>query len=388
MATTEGVLAQITIQLPGFKKAKKNKTRRKSTTASTNTSSARWYTSLRNGVDVAMNGEGVMISMDDRGELIFVMALKYPSGKTPGTPVPVEFSFNGRHFGDFDGVQLEGRLVGLSGSMVNRLVDRFKRSRKVNINVAGNSFSSRLSGSTKAIKKIERAAKARRMYVMDNAGREINDASVKYMMTRHKKKTMTVATNQVLNNQKRDGIRNDNVNLHKSMRQEAMPKSKVQYFVPGTKTTGEMWINSDIVSKKGLVIKLNFVDPGHPLDKVSHSTQLLPGEATMMAKYLSRGEKWTTVAQKNKVGRFDKVIGVVAGQATSNDMIAINFKSYEDGSTAVQVEEMIAGYPKRFNFAIHNGLELATYLHEVVARSVRDFQAKRMTKKEKNELFN
>jgi len=107
-----------------------------------------------------------------------------------------------------------------------------------------------------------------------------------------------------------------------------------------------------------------------------------------MAKLLARGEKWTTVAQKNKVGRFDKTIGIVVGQANSKDMTTINFKSYEDGSTAVQVEGMIAGYPKRFNFAIHNGLELATYLHEVVDRSVKDFQAKRMTKQEKNELFN
>jgi len=49
---------------------------------------------------------------------------------------------------------------------------------------------------------------------------------------------------------------------------------------------------------------------------------------------------------------------------------------------------MIAGYPKRFNFAINNGLELATYLHEVVARSKKDFEAKRMTRDQKDELFN
>ena len=49
---------------------------------------------------------------------------------------------------------------------------------------------------------------------------------------------------------------------------------------------------------------------------------------------------------------------------------------------------MIAGYPKRFNFAIHNGLELASYLHAVVKRSKEDFKAKRMSKKEKSELFN
>lgn len=275
VATTEGVMAQITLQLPGFK-VKRNKSPRKSVTSNSNTSNARWYASVRDGVDVAMNGEGVMISIDDSGELIFVMALKYPSGKKPGTAIPVEFSFNGRQFGVFDAMQLERRLVGLSGSVVYRLVDRFKRSRKVDINVAGNTFSTRLSGSTRAIKKIEKAAKARRMYLMDNVGKVINDASVKYMMIRHKKKTMTVATNQVLNNHKRDGIRNDNVSLNKSMRQEAIPKSKVQYFVPGTRTTGEMWINSDIVAQKGLVIKLNFVDPGHPLDKVSHTIQLLP----------------------------------------------------------------------------------------------------------------
>ena len=49
---------------------------------------------------------------------------------------------------------------------------------------------------------------------------------------------------------------------------------------------------------------------------------------------------------------------------------------------------MIAGYPKRFNFAIHNGLELSTYLNDVVVRSKQDFKAKRMSKKQKNDLFN
>ena len=386
IASTEAALAQITFQLPGFKSksSKSNKNQR----SPDGVSHAKWHTSLRNGVDVAQNDQGVMISLDDRGELIFVLALKYPSGKTQGTIVPVEVLFNNKHFGIFDGVQLDGRLVGLSGSVVHRLIDRFKRSRKFEINVAGNMFSSHLRGSTRAIKHIERVAKARRSYLMKNAGAQINDARVKYMITRHKNKTRIVAANQVLNNQKRNGIRNDNIVLNKSMRQENAPKTKVQYFVPGTKTIGEMWIESDVVAKKGLVIKLNFVDPGHPLDKVARTTQLLPGEAETMATLLARGEKWTTVAQKNKVGRFDKTIGIVSGNPELRELIAINFNSYEDGSTAVQVEEMIAGYPKRFNFAIQNGLELATYLHEVVKRSKQDFKAKRMSKKEKNELFN
>jgi len=386
IASTEGALAQITFQLPGFK-AKSNKVHKKPGKTE-GISHARWHTSLRNGVDVALNDQGVMISLDDRGELIFVLALKYPSGKSEGTIVPVEVLFNDKYFGIFDGVQLEGRHVGLSGSVVHRLINRFKRSRKFEIRVAGNMFSSHLRGSTKAIKKIERAAKARRAYLIEHTGAKINDARVKYMITRHKNKTRIVAANQVLNNQKRNGIRNDNIVLNKSMRQENAPKIKVQYFVPGTKTIGEMWIESDVVAKKGLVIKLNFVDPGHALDKVAHSTQLLPGEAETMATLLARGEKWTKVAQKNKVGRFDKTIGVVAGNPETKELIAVNFNSYEDGSTALQVEEMIAGYPKRFNFAIHNGLELASYLHAVVKRSKEDFKAKRMSKKEKSELFN
>jgi len=390
VVTTEGVVAQITIQLPGFKAPRYKKTYRpkKVRVPAAYADHSKWYATFRNGVDVALNDEGVIFSFDDRGEMILVVALRQPSGKNEGASVPIDFSFNDQDYGTFDGIQLEGRLIGLTGSAVFRLVDRFKRSKKFRIYVAGNSLSSHLRGSTRAIKKIERAARERRSYLRNNAGKVIEDARVKYLISRHKKRTQTLATNQQIASQKRSGIRNDNVNLNKSLRQENKPKIKVQYFVPGTKSIGEMWIDSDVVPSKGLVIKLNFVDPGHALDKVAHSTQLLPAQANAMASLLAKGEKWTEIAQKNKVGRFSKQLGFIAGSEDEKNRMAVNFKSYEDGSTAVQLEEVIAGYPKRFNFAIHNGLELATYLHDVVARAKQDFESKKMTKEQKDDLFN
>lgn len=405
--TTEGVLAGITIQLPGVTVKRKNKRYynnryynnryyKKRRLPSAYSSHGRWHASVRGGVDVASNDEGVMFSYDDRGEIILVVSVRGGSGKAEGALVPMEISFNGRHYDDYDGEQLKGDLVGISGPRVFRLMDRFKRSRSYRVYIAGTTVESHLRGSTRALKQIERAARDRRRYVLDRGSDGVNNSGLDFMMMRGGKSNATAGatpeqppqpeqTPQKAPADSEEPQQNQPANDNPAPQEV---KDTVQFTDPSMNSTGKMWADSKALENGEAVVQLNFVSSGQSLSNVSHRTQLKPQEAEAMAELLAKAQEWTEVAKKNKVGVFEKMLGLVSGTADGKNKIVVNFQSFKDGSTAAQIEQHVGGYPKTFNFDIESAEKLASQLLTVAKQKPPEDGGSDMSKEEKSKLFN
>ncbi|RMF00395.1 MAG: hypothetical protein D6773_11500, partial [Alphaproteobacteria bacterium] len=200
----------------------------------------------------------------------------------------------------------------------------------------------------------------------------------------------------------------------------------------------------------GLVVYLKFARiPGH--GDPDHAVPLTRTEARRAVALLEKSEKWSEIARKERVGLFSKRIGFVddelaapqrvmevqtqsgttqpdtrqpggsigatdgdgstakkaepggnaqagsgietaraappGGTEEPKDFIAVNFNSYEDGSTSAQIEHAIAGFSRRFNLTIDNALKLAKSTEATLDYATYRLEKRDLDFKEKSKLF-
>ena len=143
---------------------------------------------------------------------------------------------------------------------------------------------------------------------------------------------------------------------------------------------------------------------------------------------------WTEIAVKNRIGLFSKMIGyiddvngsvidenkevgstiekVVDGEDKSfckeklkqiamidgnqlpdinevdpKDFKALNFNSYEDGSTSVQIEHSLKGFSRRFNLGLDEAVKLAKVMDSTLEYASFRLKNRDLKLDEKGELF-
>lgn len=346
----------------------------------------RWYVALQDGRRFATNDQGFWIGYDERGEMVMQFELGVPSTAAVNSPAPVQFDVNGRFYDTVQGVLASERIAVVHSADAERVLGRLMSGTRVLINVAGNRIETHLKGSSDAIEIVQREAALQQR---------------------------AFAEGRVAVDDKPAG------------------EDAISFYLPGVAGTGSVEVRFDIVEGKGLVLYLNFAAikwHGDP----AYSMPLSVNEARRVTAMIGKAAEWTEVAKANRVGLFSKRIGFVddenggeapkpfdQGDGTAHleqgkvtdlaagssgaavqqelklpeqkvapqDFKAVNFNSYEDGSTSVQIEHSVKGFSRRFNLTLAEAQELAASLEATVEYATFRLENRDATPEAKDELF-
>ncbi len=352
------------------------------------TTHPRWYVAVQEGRRFATNDQGFWIGYDERGEMVMQFELALPSTAAVNSPISVQFDVNGRFYDTIQGVLASDRIAVVHSNDAERVLGRLMSGSRVLINVAGNRIETHLRGSSDAIENVRRDAVLQR--------RAFAEGRVK-------------------------------------VDEKPEDQSAIAFFLPGVKAPGKVEVRFDIVEDKGLVFYLNFsAIEGH--GDPAYSMPLFLSEAKRTVAMIGKAADWTEVAKTNRVGLFSKRIGFVddinggpvpepddgseesaatepkksteipsgsqgqlalSAQETAQpvsktppqDLKAVNFNSYEDGTTSVQVEHSVRGFSRRFNLDLGEAQELAASLEATIEYATFRLENRENNPEVKDELF-
>ena len=381
---------------------KTSSTKRRSTIPS-NCSSERWITQSINNKPSATNFQGLIVSYDDMGDLIVKASIKnpIPSMFKNGDKVQLTAKFSKGNRITSATLDEKNKILIISGIDAMYITEKLKASSYIKIDFVNNKYCTRLKGSSNAIRTVASSA----TFWKNNRPDHIKEARVTRAAQEHATRSMRVASNQKEFGEKMVGIRpksdldaaDGNVNA-----------TKIQWYVPGSEEIGEMFAEWYIDDDKGPMMKMTFIDPRHKYRNEQHVIKISlnpitgkcnkdlnvkPDENTSpsckLVKDLLRTDKWGKKAKKKGIKRqITKKVSYITGNKESRISLSVNFKIYEDGGMAAQIEEKKHGYPNRFNFTLANALELANYIENTRVKAHTKWMNKTMSAEDIDALFN
>lgn len=350
-------------------------------TRSTAPSQPRWSSSFVSDRQFASNGKGLTVTYDDSAQLILHVGIVTPfPNMTPKTRVPVSIVIGGSSFPVTGVVNETATTLIIAGTTVIPILGKLKTGNSVKVTFLGNDFTVRLGGSRDAIEQVEMGARQWAMLRKDKIDDARKEAAETDIEERPKKKvdTLTVADDA------NKGIRPTS-KLRAGDRK--VSDLRVQYYVPGTRDIGEMWVNWD-VDDAGLYVGLNFIDPTHKYETKAHAIRMPfqkdmpaceqdlnvePEILTIDCKFtrsLIKAHQWQTTLEDKKYRKpVTKLIDYIVGDEGANKYFSVVFKRYEDGGYAVQLDDSKFGVSKLFNFTIANALDLARITQDAVTEA-------------------
>ena len=398
-------LGKVRIQLPRI--VKKRSTRRSSPSRSTTSQSSqssysthpRWSTVLEGNYRMATNGQGIWIGYDDTGAMVMQLELPSEVGSETGLTVPVQIEINGRYYDSVVATVANDSVLVVHGPEVGRMLGRLMSGHSVTAIAGANRVGTHLRGSSAAIGEVR------------------NEARIQARLF----ETGKVVTSETAETQQPSGDEG-----------EVKDEEVTLYFLPGVAGYGVADVRFNIQEGRGLVIYMQFEGiEGH--EDPPHQVTMNPRETDRAVGLIRKAEDWTKVARDNRVGLFSKRIGyiddglaekeVVADDAVApeeeaasdggdkvvtetdseareetvmgpeqpeaapKDFRAVNFNSYENGDTSVQIEHSVGGYSRRFNFTLDEALEFADFLENTVKVRSQQFENRELSDDEKEQLF-
>ena len=399
-------LGGIKLRLPSVKVKPVYKPKRKTTTSSSTAqdlaaSDPVWHVENQEGLLYATNNQGIWIGYTETGDMVMQLEAYEPLPGQQGDLIPVTAEINGKFY-----TTMSGRVANANMLVVDNLepvLERFMTGRNVSLLFGGNLIYTHLKGSSAAIRQVRSGAEVQSRL---NARGLVKPAA------------------------------ND---------QAVQDTNIIRYFLPGVEDTGEAEVRFDIVEGTGLVLYMRFLQiPGQ--GDPTHAIPLTTSETRRAIALLRKGEEWTDVARQNRVGLFSKRIGFAddengaateeaantegqdennpppdegnsvageslgAGETVSQsardqandpssqgqapapdkealDFVAVNFNSYEDGSTSIQVEHSVKGYSRRFNLQVDQALKLADSLEATLEQASFRLEKREFDKEGVDSLF-
>ena len=399
-------LGKVRIQLPRIVKKRSKRSYNRSTTSQSSSYAThpRWSTVLEGNYRMATNGQGIWIGYDDTGAMVMQLELPSAVGSEAGSTVPVQIEINGRYYDSVVATVANESLLVVHGPEVERILGRLMSGSSVTAIAGSNRVATHLRGSSAAIREVR------------------NEARIQARLF----ETGQVVTSETAETQPPENTQ-----------QEVKDEDVTLYFLPGVAGYGVADVRFSIQEGRGLVIYMQFGGiEGH--EDPPHSVTMNPRETSRAVDLIRKAEEWTEVARDNRVGLFSKrvgyiddglakeeekaaeegvetageTIGEVGNQAGSEapekageepgeetamgpeqpeaapkDFRAVNFNSYENGDTSVQIEHSVGGYSRRFNFTLDEALEFAAFLENTVKVRSEQFENRELSEDEKEQLF-
>lgn len=190
-------------------------------------------------------------------------------------------------------------------------------------------------------------------------------------------------------------VRPENSNLQTDARRSSERYQKVPYFVPGTKTVGEMWVEPKVDDAGQLRFDVNFIDPEADYQKVAIAIPMTPDEIGRLETALANVEDWSRTAAEKKIRkRYEKealclpaVRCEAATPPASGLVTRIVFQIDDDGSTATLLRTRQGLFERAYAFSMESTRVLREYLRHVADVGVSEFQAGSATKDDLDALF-
>jgi hypothetical protein len=352
---------------------------RGSSSRGSSSSQPRWSSSFINDKQSASNNHGLKVTYDDAGELILLIDVKQPIPHSkPNMAVPVRIDIGRRGNFSSNAVMNEhGTMLTLSGPVVYSVASGMKSGSRVKVVFIGNDYTVRLRGSRDAIEQVEMAAKQWKLIRKDRIDDARKDRAEKDIAERPQQRVDTL---QVADDTNR-GVRPKD-KLQAGSRK--VSDIRVQYYVPGTREIGEMWVEWD-VDNNGPYIGMNFIDPDHKYEQRAHSIRMPfqkgrpacekdlakePDVSTADCRFIRavlKADSWAKKLDEKKYRKsISKTVANITGKKGDEKSFSVVFKRYEDGGYAVQIDDSKFGISKLFNFTLENGLALARITQDAV----------------------
>ncbi len=191
--------------------------------------------------------------------------------------------------------------------------------------------------------------------------------------------------------------RPDNANSYITARRASELYPKIPYYIPGTRETGEFWIEP-VVSKVGeMTFALKFVDVGSTaVEKVRGQIDMTLSETEEAQKALFKLHDWSKTAREQRIRtNFEKRVTCfpasdcppegerVEGKASTE----IGFLVFEDGSTGGRIQRNKGRFVEAYSVSIDSALLLQAYLAHVIKEAKLEFQAGTQDRRSLQELF-
>ena len=189
-------------------------------------------------------------------------------------------------------------------------------------------------------------------------------------------------------------IKPSNANLNVSAFRSAETFPKIPFYIPGTNEIGEMLVTPRVSDDGYLLYKLDFLDPTSEYDKVRDSIKILHKNIESVISGLQKIDKWTVVAQKNKLNRrISKTSICVPSDAckkkkqgvTSTEII---FQVYEDGSTSGRIQRNKGLFSIGYNLSVESTILMSSYLVYMQEVGAQEFKSGSMSDEQVESLFN
>ena len=188
-------------------------------------------------------------------------------------------------------------------------------------------------------------------------------------------------------------VQPENKNLQTDARRSSERYEKVPYFIPGTKTVGEMWVAPAVDNLGKPLYNLNFIDPEADYEKIAISVPITPEELAAVEKAISSIEGWSTTATEKKIRkRYEKeALCLPELQCKENGaaglILNVVFRIEDDGSTATILRTRQGKFERTFGFSMESAALLRNYLQHVAVAGAAEFEAGTATKEDLDDMF-
>jgi hypothetical protein len=194
----------------------------------------------------------------------------------------------------------------------------------------------------------------------------------------------------------RTSIKPNDPDLQITPRKASELYPKVPYYIPGTPESGEFWVEP-VVSEVGeLEFNLRFIDPKAEHDKTRGSILLSVAEAEVTQKALMQVVKWAKVAHEQHIRRTysqrascfpDDKCPVEGQKREGAASTEIDFKIYDDGSTAARIQRNKGRFEEGYNISIDSASMLQAYVKHILSEGKTDFESGSRTDEQMRSLF-
>jgi hypothetical protein len=192
-------------------------------------------------------------------------------------------------------------------------------------------------------------------------------------------------------------VKPDDADLQISARRESEIQTKIPYYIPGTKETGEFWVEPVVNDDGSLQFRFNFVDVDSTSANKIRSTIVMNSDEIGKTKeaFLKSGDDSTKAHEKGvrrelnvRLVCFPDVDCPPEGQKFKGKASTeIQFEVHEDGSTNARIQRNKGEFEEAYNISIPSALLLQAYISHVLAVGTQEHEIGSTSTEKLKELF-
>jgi hypothetical protein len=192
-------------------------------------------------------------------------------------------------------------------------------------------------------------------------------------------------------------IKPDDAEMQITARRESEIYPKVPYYIPGTRETGEFWVEPMVSDTGALVFNLRFVDvASSAADKIRSTISMTPQQLDRTRAALVKASQNSRLAHQKRINRkletridcFPSEDCPPEGQKLDGRLSTeIIFAINEDGSTNARIQRNKGRFEEGYNVSIASGHLLQAYINHVLKAGKDEYEMGSTSTEDLKNLF-